>query len=356
MRYTTVIKEMSVLFSGQVMVVSEDAIVIQAIPIAGGLLHQNLTESGIQKISCVEKTVPILFVTPIGIGAIIDPVPVNFSIGLPVKDWRLILGPTPLKGNIGRFPANESSKEVVVGVSLANQYNWTVGEKIKVDGYELKVSGVLDTRLALLTRSLIMSLELAQKVYNCPGSVNIIAVKPTQGYSQENLADLIEQQLAYIKISALTEDERNDMIQPILAQVETWNLGIQTVIFIMSLILVMTVTIMSVSERRRDFATLDAMGAPISYVFRVVLFETSLIGVLGGVLGIAFGSLAALVLASLYTNIPLTQFFPSIFQFVPPLYMLETFVAIVVVCCIGGVIPAINATRMRIAEVLRAEY
>ncbi|MCK4669554.1 hypothetical protein KAT21_05495, partial [Candidatus Bathyarchaeota archaeon] len=32
MRYTTVIKEMNVLFSGQVMVVSKDAIVIQAIP------------------------------------------------------------------------------------------------------------------------------------------------------------------------------------------------------------------------------------------------------------------------------------------------------------------------------------
>jgi len=356
MRYTTVIKEMSVLFSGQVMVVSKDAIVIQAIPIGGGMLPQSFTETEIKKIAGVEATVPILFVTPIGIGEIIQPVPVNFSMGIPVKDWWLILGQTPLEGNMGHFPANESSNEVVVGVSLAKQCNHTVGNDITINGYELKVSGVLDTKLALLTRSLIMPLKLAQKVYNYPGSVNIIAVKPTQGYSQENLADLMEQQLANIKISALTEEERNDMIQPILAQVETWNLGIQTVIFIMSLILVMTVTIMSVSERRRDFATLDAMGAPLSYVFRVVLFETSLIGVLGGVLGIAFGSLVALVLASLYTNIPLAQFFPSIFQIVPPLYILETFVAIVVVCCVGGIIPAINATRMRIAEVLRAEY
>ena len=94
----------------------------------------------------------------------------------------------------------------------------------------------------------------------------------------------------------------------------------------------------------------------MSYVFRIVILETSLIGVLGGVLGVAFGSLTAIVLASLYTNIPLAQFFPSIFEIVPPFYMVEMFAAVVLVCCIGGIIPAINATRMRIAEILRAEY
>jgi len=354
MRYTTVIKEMNVLFSGQVMVVSKDAIVIQAIPIGGGMLPRNYTETKLKTIEGVEKVAPILFVTPIGIGGIIQPVPVNFSMGIPVEDWGLILGPTPLKGNVGHFPTKESSREVVVGASLADQYNWTVGKEIVVNDHRLNVTGILDTKLALLNRCVIMPLKLAQEVYNYPESVNIITVKPLDNYSQKDLADLIEQNITYVQ--ALTEDERNDMIQPVLAQVETWNIGIQTVVFIMSLILVMTVTIMSVSERRRDFATLDAIGAPLSYVFRLVILETSLIGVLGGILGIAFGSLAALVLSSLYTSIPLAQFFPSIFEIVPPIYMIEIFLAVVAVCCIGGIIPAINAIRMRIAEVLRAEY
>jgi len=354
MRYTTVIKEMNVLFSGQVMVVSKDAIVIQAIPIGGGMLPQNYTETKLKKIGGVERAVPMLFVTPVGIGGIIEPVPVNFSMGIPVESWRLVLGPTPLRGNVGHFPKNESSREVVVGTSLADQYNWIVGKEIMVNHHRLNVTGILDTKLALLTRCIVMPLELAQSVYNYPESVNILTVKPLDGYSQRDLADLIEQNITYV--NALTEEERNDMIQPVLAQVETWNLGIQSVIFIMSLILVMTVTIMSISERRRDFATLDAIGAPLSYVFRLVILETALIGVLGSILGIAFGSLAALVLASLYTNIPLAQFFPSIFEIVPPLYMLEIFLAVVAVCCVGGIIPAINATRMRIAEALRAEY
>ena len=355
MRYTTVIKEMNVLFSGQVMVVSEDAIVIQAIPIAGGLFQESLAENIKENIKEVEKAVPVLFMTPIRFEEMIQLVPVNFSMGIPVEDWQLIIGPTPLKGGIGHFPTNESNNEIVIGASLADQYNWTVGKEIMVNGHKLNVTGVLDTKLALFNRCILMPLRLAQEIYYSKSErVNIISVKPVQGCSQEELADAIEQRVKYV--NALTEDERNDMIQPVLAQVETWNLGIQTVVFIMSLILVMTVTIMSASERRRDFATLDAVGAPLSYVFRLVILEASLIGVLGGILGLTFGSLAAIVLSSLYTNIPLAQFFPTIFEIVPPSYMLEIFLAVVTVCCVGGVIPAINATRMRIAEVLKAEY
>jgi putative ABC transport system permease protein len=353
-RYTTVIKEMNVLFSGQIMVVTNDTIVIQAIPIVGGMLPQNSTVEEIQSVTGVEKAIPILFVTPITLGEIIELVPVNFTMGIPVEDWQLVLGSTPLKGGVGHFPADESSNEIVAGGSLAEQCNWTVGTKISASGRELEIVGILDTRLALLNRCVVMPLRLSQEIYNRHGSVNIVTVKPATSYSEENLTKSIKEKLPFV--STLTEDQRNDVIQPVLAQVEMFNIGIQTVVFAMSLILVMTVTVMSVSERRRDFATLDAMGAPLSYVFRVVILESSLIGVLGGILGLVFGSLAALVLASVYTNIPLALFFPSLFEIVPPLYMGETFFMIVAVCCLGGIIPAINATKMRIAEVLRAEY
>lgn len=356
MRYTVVIKEMNMLFNEQVMVASKDALIIQAIPIGGGMLPQDHTLELVQSIIGVEKAVPILFTTPMGVSEIVQPVPINFSFGIPVTDWQLIIGQAPLKGSNGHFPTNESSNEVIVGVSLADQYNWAVGTELVVNGYKLNITGIVEPKLAILSRSVIMPLELAQKVYNHPGSVNIISVKPTQGYSQDEVAKAIKQNEDLDYVNALTDEQRNDIIQPVLAQVETWNRGIQAVILFMSLILVMTVTIMSVSERRRDFATLDAIGAPLNYVFRVVIIETLLIGVLGGLFGIISGSLSALVLASLYTNIPLAQFFPSILDIVPPLYMLMTFSAVVGVCCVGGIIPALSATRMRIAEVLRAEY
>jgi putative ABC transport system permease protein len=218
----------------------------------------------------------------------------------------------------------------------------------------LKITGVLATDSAILSRSLVMPLTLAQKIYILPMQINMVAVTPIAGCSEEALANSINQKISNVK--ALTENERNYMIQPILSQVQTWNIGIETAIFLLSLILVLTVTTMNVSERRRDFATLDAMGAPLNFVFRTVLVETTLIGLIGGAVGLALGSLGAIVLASVYTNIPIQQFFPGLFSIVSPVFMVEMLSSTIAVCCVGGIIPAIKATKTRIAEVLRAEY
>jgi putative ABC transport system permease protein len=354
LRYTSMIKEMNMLFSGQLMVVSRDAIVIQAIPIGGGMLPQETIETNLERIEGVKESVPILLVTPMEIEGVVMPVPVNFSMGVSTDHWQSVLGSTPFKSDIGRFPQNESSREVIVGPSLADQYSWNIGEDIVINNQKLQITGILDTKIALLNRCIIMPLTLAQHIYNYPESVNIFAVTPSSNSLEKDLAETIEQEIAYVK--ALTGQERNDIIQPVLAQVENWNIGVHTIIFVMSLILVTTVMIMSVSERRRDFVTMHAIGAPLSYVLRTVIIEASLIGALGGVFGIVFGSISAIIMSSLYTDIPIAQFLPSILQIVPPIYMIEMFLAVISVCCLGGIIPAVSAARMKIAEVLKAEY
>lgn len=354
MRYATVIKEMNVLFNGQITVFSKDALIIQAIPISGSMMPQDSTMSKLMNISGVDDATPILFVTSANQQGILQPVPINFSMGIPVQKWQKVLGPIALKGNNAHLPLNDSSHQIVIGASLADQYAWTVGTQILVNGIGLQISGIMDTDLGLLNRCVLMSLEIAQKIYGYPQSINIAAVEPATGVSLQNLTQTIMQRISYV--NALTEDERNDLIQPILEQVTVWNLGIQAVVFSISLILIMTVTVMSVSERRRDFATLNAIGAPLRYVFGIVLLEAALIGIVGGAIGLASGSLVAIGLASVYSNIPVSLFFPSIFQIVPPVYMLEIFGSVVGVCCAGSIVPALNAMRMRIADVLRAEY
>jgi putative ABC transport system permease protein len=351
--YASLIKEMNVLFSGQVLVVAKNTIVVQAIPLGGGYLAEETANDIEMNINVTQKAVPVLFLTSISTSSQLQFVPDNFTIGLPINDWQVLLGSTPLRAG-GHWPTNESSNDVVVGGGLADQFAWTADSNITVNGYELKVTGVLHTDSAILSRSLIMPLTLAQKIYVCPMQINVIAVTPVAGCSEETLANSINQKIPDVK--ALTENERNYMIQPILAQIQTWNIGIETVIFLLSLILVLTVTTMNVSERRRDFATLDAMGAPLNFVFRTVLVETTLIGLIGGAVGLALGSLGAIALASVYTNISIQQFLPSLFSIVSPVFMVEILASTIAVCCVGGIIPAIKAAKTRISEVLRAEY
>ena len=89
MRYATVIREMNVLFNGQITVVSKDAIVVQAIPIGGGMLPEDSTVKELVNISGVAAATPVLFVTSVGSQGMVQAVPVNFTMGIPVDDWGL---------------------------------------------------------------------------------------------------------------------------------------------------------------------------------------------------------------------------------------------------------------------------
>jgi putative ABC transport system permease protein len=295
----------------------------------------------------------MLFDLEFKLGEVTNMVPINVTIGLPTEEWPNIVGSAHLRPG-GTFPSQDSAGMVIIGDSIADQYDISTGSKIFFKGREMNVCGITEMPVAFLGRAIIMDLETAQEVLKYPMQISMVVVEPKANVAQTEVADTIEKEITYVM--ALTENERNDLTKPIVDLIQNWNMAIQGIVLFLSMILVTILGMINVSERRRDFATLEAIGAPLSCTFRIVLLETTLIGVLGSIIGIAFGSVVAAVLASLYTNIPLSQFVFSLFLIVPPLYVVELFAAVVAVCCVGGIIPAINAARMRIAEVLRAEY
>lgn len=350
-RYAAIITEMNVFFREEIVVTARKVVIIQGFPI-GGAIPQSVVDD-ITKVDGVEKVVPMIFSLDFKMGEVSSIVPINASIGLPLEEFSMIVGSASLRAG-GRLPLENVTNEVVVGASIADQYGISQGSRIMLKDQELAVCGIIEGPSALLGRSIIMRLELAQEIFRYPMQISMAIVRPKPNVTQEKLASAIEREISYVM--ALTEKERNDLTRPILEVVEHWNMAIQGVLLFLCLVLVSILGMINVSERRRDFATLDAIGAPLSHIYRLVLLETSLIGALGGILGIFFGSIIAIFLASFYTSIPLSQFLPSIFEIVSPLYMMQIFLAVVFVSCLGGIIPAINATKMRTAEVLRAEY
>ena len=350
-RYMTVIEEMNVFFNGKIVVVARGVFIIQAFPI-GGALPESVVDT-LKDIDTVETVVPMLFNLNFKLeNEGTQPFPFDVTIGIPAGNWSVLVGSTTLKN--GSWPSAESDSRVVVGPSLAGQYNVTVGSTIEIEKHELEVSGIMETRSAFLSRSVIMPLKLAQETFRYPMQVNMVIVTPDEKADENELSDRIEKEISYVM--ALSDHERNELTEPILSQVETWNMGIKSVLFFLSMVLVTVVAVMNVSERRKDFATLVAIGASRGFIVRVVMTETFLIGLFGGLIGLVFGTIGALWLGSTYTGIPITLFFPGVFEVVPLSFMLQILVSTVTVSCIAGVIPSIAATRMNITEVLRAEY
>jgi len=352
-RYLAVIKEMNLFFSDDIVVVARGVLVVQAFPIGGAIL-----ESTVDKVKTVERVktaIPLLFILDFGVEGTLHPVPLRVTIGMP-GNWSVLVGSTPLlpQGE-GKWPSTDIvSREVVVGYSIAKEHSLSAGSQLIVKNYVLNVTGVLDSRSALLSRAIIMPLQLAQNVYGYNMMVNMIVVKPQEGVTGEELAGRIETEITSVK--ALTSEERNEIIAPLLQDIENWILAITGTLFFVTATIVTTVSMMNISERRRDFATLDALGAPKSFIIRMVVTETGLIGLLGSVIGIIMGTIGAVFIVSYYSSISVSLVFPDLLTIVPPFFIVEIIALSVLVSCAAGLIPSMLATRAKIVSILRAEY
>jgi putative ABC transport system permease protein len=104
----------------------------------------------------------------------------------------------------------------------------------------------------------------------------------------------------------------------------------------------------SMSARQRDLAILRALGARRSTVFGAVLAEAATIGALGSVAG--YGVYAGLFLAVAAVIRAQTGVVLSIGVWQPVLWAGPA--AMVALCSIGGIIPALKAYRLPVAETL----
>lgn len=104
----------------------------------------------------------------------------------------------------------------------------------------------------------------------------------------------------------------------------------------------------SMSARRRDLAILRALGARRRTVFGAVLGEAVAIGMLGAVAGLAvhaalFTAVAAVIRAQTGVVLTLAAWHPALVA--APL-------GLVALCALGGVVPALKAYRIPVADTL----
>jgi putative ABC transport system permease protein len=344
---------MNIFFQGKIVVISKGTLFIQALPI-GGFLPERIVEE-VEKIGGVEEAVPMLAVIDLSLkgdegGGLSQFIPMNISFGIAEGRWEVLVGSTPLSA--GRWPAS-SSNEVVIGNYLSGRNNLAVGSEIKVGEYNLKVVGILDTPSPFLARLIIMPLETTQKIYGYPMLINMVVVKPNGSITEEELANSIA--LNTQGVSVLTSDSRQEFSEPLFRDVELWNLGLRTAIYLISLVLVATVTTINISERRRELATLDAIGAAKSFILRMVTLEGAFLSFLGGLVGIFLGSIASILLVSHYASIPISMIFGSFFDIVKPILTLEILASTVAVSIAASALPALMALRTNIIDALRSE-
>jgi putative ABC transport system permease protein len=271
--------------------------------------------------------------------------------------------------NEGRFISQEGTNEAVIASKLAESIKAKVGDVLlllaqtkegALNAIEVEIVGLLTDRLPLGNNKLVfIHLTSAQQLLLVPNEITEIAVKLR--ISNENLSHSVR------KLNDLLNMSANKYVinsWETLAKVFRDIMDIQLIVFwIIKLVLLIIVTssiintmLMSVFERVREIGTMMAIGVTKWSIQKLFIFETLILGIIGGCLGLLF-SISIIYYFSIngftYTA-PGTEFKMTIFPFITFGNAIFAFVFAIICSLLSSVYPAIKASQMQPTTALRA--
>lgn len=255
--------------------------------------------------------------------------------------------------------ADEGSFVAVVGSDLSRKFDVGAGDTLEIRGHDFEVVGVLEPTLTAPDTSVMMPMAAGQQLFaeSLPDVMQTsvdtadlatqVVVYPEAGVDTEELSDRIEAELT--NVSAMTGAEFDEVVGSSIAIFNAIIIGVAAISLVVGGLSVINTMAMSVQERTREIGIKRAIGGQRGRVVRELVAEAGMIGLLGGLIGLALGALVV-VLANeagrssgtvLFDLTPGTAIFALAFS--------------TILGMLAGIIPAWSAARLDPVQALRYE-
>jgi putative ABC transport system permease protein len=127
------------------------------------------------------------------------------------------------------------------------------------------------------------------------------------------------------------------------------------VVFAIVVFSVANTILMSLFERTREIGTLMAIGTTRGRLRRMFIAEGMMIGLIGGVLGLALGALLAVIINNGHVMLPPPPGYTVGYRLqilMQPGVMITAFLVSLITATISSILPAMKASRMKIVDAL----
>ena len=277
-----------------------------------------------------------------------------------------ILGPR------GAFATAEGETGVAVGKYLATRLGVQVGTSISItvptenSGSVLPktssfvVTNIFDTGFYEYdARWLFIDLRDAERLFDMPGSANLIEVKLVPGASLDEVTRAIESRTDHRYAVSDWREMNRQLFSMLKIQQLVLFIVIGLIVFVSTFNIVSTL-IMTVHEKRKEIGILASMGAEPRMIRRIFLWYGSMVGFLGTALGVILG----IVICWIITRFQLVSFPPEIAEvyFVSSIPFITRAADLIVisffsliVSFLATIIPSMRAARLNPVEALRHE-
>jgi putative ABC transport system permease protein len=248
----------------------------------------------------------------------------------------------------------------LVGETMLKKWGWKVGDRVPIMSniftqkngsrtWDFTIVGTITSRKPNVDANfMVFQYQYFNETQNLgKDMIGWMALNTTAPSANERVAKAIDQMFANSPYETSTDTEKA-FNKAFAAQLGNIALIVALVVgaaFATILMIVGNTMVMAVRERTREIGVLKTLGFPNGRILRLVLGESVLLALLGGLPGIA---LAALFAAAMETSVG--NFIPG-FAVTPGIAL--TAVALMLGLGLAtGLIPALNAMRLNIATAL----
>lgn len=306
-------------------------------------------------------------------GLLMKTIPVDFKkerkviivLGFDEDYLNLFKDATSFQVINGRELNNEDKTAVVAGYNNAYGDTWAnsiqLRDTISIEGTEFKVVGIRG-KIGNPFDDAAVSIPKAalKKIANSGDEESEIVVRTDTGYNPSDVAKTIEDKLRKFRgekkgqetFSVTTSEQLLQSFSTIFSVVQAVLIGIAAISLLVGGVGIMNTMYTAVLERTKEIGIMKAIGAKNSHIAAIFLFESGILGLFGGVIGVilgfGLGKLAELIASQALGS--------SILQASFPLWLILGALAFGFgIGSLSGLLPALQASRLKPTDALRYE-
>lgn len=250
----------------------------------------------------------------------------------------------------GRIPSHPD--EILLGFEVAGHEQLKPGDVFNVaeGGVKLVVAGIVGLTGSQDDAFVYLPIGTAQQLLDRPQAATAIGVKVTDPERMGEITDALTAAVPGIQI--VTMGQVMNSITNLAAAARAMSLAIVLIAVLISAVGVMNSILMAVFERSQEIGMMRAVGASRRDIFRIILEETTILTLGGGVLGIVIAILGSKGIEA---------FVRSVMPYVPsgklisfdPAVALGSVAFITVIGLGAGLYPAWKASKINPVEAIK---
>ena len=196
----------------------------------------------------------------------------------------------------GRMPRDGAEHVVLLGRMAAEVLKKKVGDKVQIEAEELPVVGIIDGRAVVENGAIMLSLQVLQEVTGNEGKANFVDVRVAPKTTKAEVNQLCEEiKKIFPEGRAMVANEVVGSSQGFrIARAMSWSTSFLAIT--VGVLGVMNTMLMTVFERTHEIGILLAVGWKRRRIVYMILSESALLGLLGGLVGVGLGALGIKIL------------------------------------------------------------